>query len=248
MRKQKKKSVIPMVLLAASAGLLLCSTVGSTRAALAYYSENYAAEVAVSSIGVSLTENGEIVSRRNFTGSGSWDEAQGELLTKLLEEGSSVTPGREYPERIGVTNSGSIDAYVRVIITKSWMDADGKDTSLSPALIQLNYTGNGWMIDESASTAERTVLYYTGMVPAGGSTPDLTDTIKIDSAAAGKATQTVTESNGQKTITTTYDYDGYQFRIDAEVDAVQAHNVQDAVKSAWGVDVNIAADGSLGLK
>ena len=47
------------LLFAASAVLLFLSTVGSTRAALTYYSENYSVEVTVSSIGVSLLENGE---------------------------------------------------------------------------------------------------------------------------------------------------------------------------------------------
>ena len=42
------------LLLAAAMLLLLGSTVGSTRAALTYYSENYVAEITVSQIGVSL--------------------------------------------------------------------------------------------------------------------------------------------------------------------------------------------------
>ena len=34
---------------------------------------------------------------------------------------------------------------------------------------------------------------------------------------------------------------------EVEVDAVQTHNAVDAIKSAWGVDVNIAQDGTLSL-
>ena len=72
------------ILLAASALLLVFSTVGSTRAALTYYSENYAAEVTVSSIGISLTENGKIVSHRDYTHSDDkWHETTGELLQNL---------------------------------------------------------------------------------------------------------------------------------------------------------------------
>ena len=37
-------------------------------------------------------------------------------------------------------------------------------------------------------------------------------------------------------ITTIYKYDGVEFHVDVEVDAVQTHNAQDAIKSAWGVD------------
>ena len=43
----------------------------------------------------------------------------------------------------------------------------------------------------------------------------------------------------------TYDYDGASFVVEAEVDAVQTHNAQSAIKSAWGVDVEVGADGTL---
>lgn len=69
----KNRLLKPALLLSASAALLLLSTVGSTRAALTYYSENYAVEVTVSSIGVSLLENGEMVSYRNYD-KDKWNE------------------------------------------------------------------------------------------------------------------------------------------------------------------------------
>ena len=56
------------------------------------------------------------------------------------------------------------------------------------------------------------------------------------------------DENGYKTITTVYDYDGYSFQIEAEVDAVQTHNAVDAIKSAWGVDVDVAANGNISLR
>ena len=49
--------------------------------------------------------------------------------------------------------------------------------------------------------------------------------------------------NGQ----TSYLYNGYRFFLEAEVDAVQTHNAEDAIKSAWGVDVSIGEDKSLHL-
>jgi hypothetical protein len=51
---------------------------------------------------------------------------------------------------------------------------------------------------------------------------------------------TKTISDDGKTITTSYDYDGWQFCIEAAVDAVQDHNAEDAIKSAWGRDVTIS--------
>ena len=251
MMKKKKFPfrVTTAVLLSASAVLLIGSTVGSTRAALTYYSENYGAEVTVSNIGVSLLENGETVSRRDYDSNGEWNETSGALLADLQEE--AIVPGKEYDEALAVSNSGSIDSYVRVILNKSWTDSEGStDQNLSPELIDLNLlTDNGWIIDEDASTAERTILYYTNILPAGETTPALSDTVRIDPAVADKVTEEVTtDENGYKTITFTYAYDGYTFELEAEVNAVQTHNAQDAIKSAWGVDVDVADDGTISLR
>lgn len=45
---------------------------------------------------------------------------------------------------------------------------------------------------------------------------------------------------------TTYDYDGISFQIEVEVDAVQEHNAEDAIWSAWGKRV-VFHDGVLSL-
>ena len=61
----------------------------------------------------------------------------------------------------------------------------------------------------------------------------------IDNMVATKATQTSETKNGYTTITTVYDYDGVSFCVDAKVDAVQEHNAEDAIWSAWGRRVKI---------
>lgn len=241
--KKKKKSFPkkPALLLTASALLLIGSTVGSTRAALTYYSENYSAQMNLQSIGVSLLENEKTVSSRDYVSNDEWKgTAEGELLTGLLGKDDTFTPGKKYNEAISVQNSGNIDTFVRVIITKSWQDKEGqKNTSLSPDLIELNFlTDNGWQIAANQSTTERTVLYYTNAVAAGDTTPALSDTLRINPSIAAD----VTKHTDGNTITYTYKYDGYTFHLDAEVDAVQTHNAKDAIKSAWGVDVNVSDD------
>lgn len=251
MKKNNFFSRKPFILLAASAVLLAGSTIGSTRAALTYYSENYSAEVEVPSIGVSLLENGSVVAKRDYNHKNDqWNTVQEPLFENTLN-GEKLKPGKKYKEVLTVSNTGTIDNYVRVILYKSWMDPAGnKDTTLSPKLINLNILeGNGWVIDEKASTTERTVLYYTGIVPAGGSTPAITDTLRIDTSVANKVTEKITaDEAGNKIITTVYEYDGYKFNLEAEVDAVQTHNAQDAIKSAWGVDVNVSDNGTLSLR
>lgn len=255
--KNKIKSFLlkPAFLLFASALLLALSALGSAQAALTIYSETYSAGVEISSIGVSLMENGKRVSYRDYK-DGQWDTNQrpGELLQHLAgDKGTGkIIPGKAYEERLSVQNSGDIDSYVRVIVYKDWQDAKGhRDPSLSPELIDLHLTRNtGWIVDEKASTRERTVLYYREILPAQQESRPLSDTLKIDSSIAKKVKEKKISEDGEgrKTITTEYLYDGYKFTLTAEVDAVQTHNAQDAIKSAWGVDVDVAADGTLSLQ
>ena len=241
---KKNKILFPKkvaLLLGAAAVLLLGSTVGSTRAALTYYSENYSAQMNLKHIGVSLVENGQVVSSRDYVSGNEWSgNTEGKLLANMLGENEKFTPGKQYDEAISVTNSGDIDTFVRVIITKSWKDKEGKkNTELSPDLIELNFPENsGWVISEEQSTKERTVLYYTKALAPGESSSNLSDTIRINESVAAQVEKV---TDGSK-ITYRYKYDGYTFNLDAEVDAVQTHNAKDAIKSAWGVDVGVSGD------
>ena len=80
------------LLLGAAAGiLLLSSAIGSTKAALTYFSENYTAQVEMKDIGVTLVETSaqgsKDISSRDYTGSGDkWKESQGELLGDMLKQ------------------------------------------------------------------------------------------------------------------------------------------------------------------
>ena len=252
MKKKNISAKVPVILLVLAAVCLIASTVGSASAALTYYSEHYSAEVSLKSIGVTLVENGADISYRDYLKDDTWHEATGVLLENMLAEGEKLKLGKKYTEEISVKNSGEIDSYVRVILTKSWWTPDGKkDPTLSPDLINLHLLpGEDWIVDEEASTSERTIIYYTKILPVGESTPILSDTLTIDPAIGTKVIETVTtDDEGYKTITYTYEYNGYRFHIEAEVDAVQTHNVVNAVKSAWGVDVSVdAADGSIILQ
>ena len=247
-----KKKKLPILLAGIAAGLLLFSATGSTRAALSYISDNYIAQVDITSTGVTLTENGQDISWRDYTHKDdAWNEGQGELLSNLLKNAGDkeIVLNKVYPEELSVRNSGTIDEYVRVVVTKYWLDADGvtKRTDLDPEIIDLHYTNNGWIEDISASTAERKVLYYTNILPSGSSTPAFADTIKIGDELAKKVTEETSSDGNTTTITTSYVYDGIVFVLRADVDAVQTHNAEDAIMSAWGVDVSISDDGSLSL-
>lgn len=239
---KKKRSAsgnrkVTLALLALAIILLLGSAVGSTRAALTYYSENYTAEIKVSQIGVSLSENGKTVSKRDYDGD-DWKTESSPLLENMLGEGEKLALNKKYDEKLSVKNTGEIDEYVRVRIYKYWTapDSDKKLNTLSPELIKLNLTHESEWVNPDGDTSDRecTVLYHKGPVSVGGEV-EFADTIAIDKAVATEFT-TVDKGNG--IVETVYKYDGVEFHVNVEVDAVQTHNAQDAIQSAWGVDAS----------
>ncbi len=235
------KKKLSWLMLAVAALLLLGSGIGSTRAALTFYSDNYVAEITVSQIGVSLLENGEVVSSRDyvedkwkvFTNRGE-SSASGALLKNMLGEGEKIAFNKPYKERLTVKNSGTIDTYVRARVYRYWTKGKTKLTTLSPSLIDLNFVNEDKWLKNPNETAECTELFYKDILPAGTETLPFVDSVRIDGAIAAEAK---VERKGN-VITTTYKYDGVEFHVDVEVDAVQTHNAQDAIKSAWGVDAS----------
>ena len=170
MKKVKSIFMKPTILLGIAAVLLLGSGVGSARAALTYYSDQYSASMDMSTIGVSLKENGKVVSSKTYDDQGdATTNGEGKLLQNLLKD----------DEKLAVENSGNIDTFVRVVLTKSWQDKEGKNVDLSPALIELGFNQDGWVINEAQSTDERVVLYYTKVVESKKTTPDFMKTIRI---------------------------------------------------------------------
>ena len=232
--KGTKLSKRTLALLAAAIILLGSGGAMSTRAALTITSDDYDATIALDEISVDLTENGNAV-------------ADGGALYTTVKE-SKFIPGKTYEDSIGVQNSGTAPEYIRVIVRKYWTNPKGdKDTELDPALIELA-AADGWTRVESKNNKEYAVYYYSKQVKPGASV-ELFPTIRInenvliagkkimidgteyasDAAARDKA------KAGDK-ITYTYTYDGYQFVVEAEAQAIQTHNAKDAIKSVWGVD------------
>ncbi len=212
------------------------------------------------------------VSWRNYNDNGTWNEGTNGLLTHMLpdEDGDGKADpliiGKIYNEEMRVRNSGSINQFVRVTIYKYWMektgvDKDGndiwtkvrsvseKDETTSPDNIVLNLlcdaegVNNGWILDKASSTPERTILYYNRLLNVNSYTPAFCDTLQIDRAINWKVTETKTEvKDGYINVVTTFDYDGHKFMLEVDVDAVQEHNAVDAIRSAWGLDLQMNTD------
>ena len=254
MKNMKRKIIVVAFIL--MAGTFLFSAFGATRAAL-ITSGVYDSQFEMYDIGVTLNENGTPVAWRSYDSSTRDWYVNGN--TSLFSKLNSFRYGTQYQEALSVRNSGQIDEYVRVTIYKYWIDRNGnKAPAMDPDLIDLNLlTGdNGWIVDENYSTRERTVLYYTKplkgtkTLKGGELSADFADSMTLDKDIKNyvkQETSTYDETSGYTVITTEYVYDGCQFCIDVEVDAIQTHNAEDAALSAWGRVIEIAEDGTLSL-
>ncbi len=250
MKRWKKILFSPAVTVLAfvlAAGLLLFSTVGGARAALTYFSETYSSRVELLDIGVTLMENGNDISWGNL--GEREDVYTGALLTGMLGEDETLRLNKPYPERLSVANSGAIGQYVRVNLYRYWVDENGeKLQNLSPGYIDLHLInlGGDWLLDEDASTPERTVLYYSHLLRPGEETAPLSDTLTVDGEVAVKRAGRAGEDGAVQTV---YEYNGAQFVLEARVDAVQESNGEAAALSAWGREVAIdEAAGALSLR
>ena len=261
MKKIRRSPVVTGLLFLLAVVLLFAGSVGGTQAALQIYSSDYISAFELDHIGITLYENGTPVSFRNYgdaAASGFTEKQDGDLVLKTLEDDPSFQIGRKYPFVITCKNTGTIDHYLRVTVYKYWVQVgEGEKFGLkgwfhglssnteklldeekhSPATIHLGYNGSegyntsAWAKDPDSSTAERDVYYYTGILPVGGETAPLFDTLWVDSSVAKSV---ITETVGSLT-TYTYAYDGYGFVVQAEADAVQTHNAKAAIRSAWGL-------------
>lgn len=178
------KRKLPIILVASSAIMLAASTIGSTKATLTYMSDNYLAQIDIKSIGVTLTENGNDVSWRDYKHKDDdWSEATGVLLGDMLKNAGDekLILDKKYDEKLAVKNSGSIDEYVRVTVQHYWADKETGDklSNLDPSKIQIDFTNDGWTEDKSAETTERNVFYYNSILKKGQTSTDFTDKISI---------------------------------------------------------------------
>ena len=242
-KKPKRPFPLTLVLFLCASSLLLLGTVSGIQATLTYFSAYYTAQIEAADIGVTLVENGTDLSYRNYSGRDNRCNTRTGTLAATLpdQSGGKIQLGRLYREELSLRNSGKIDQYVRVRIFRSWVDEAGeKITTLSPALIDIHFLTDTWLLDESASTPERTVLYYPNILSPGQETPLFADTLRLDgSIASGVREETEIREDGTTVIRAIYAYDGMRFCLEAEVDALQTHNAQDAIRSAWGPDIAV---------
>ena len=246
MKKNGKKITAAMLIMAAL--LFVFSGAGAARATLTE-SETYTSQFEMKNVSIALLENGTEVATDDTVEHQYGPDA---LLKGLLGDDTNIKIGKMYPEVLTVKNTGDIDQYVRVTLYKYWTkdieQKDTKQTNLTPDLIKLGLNEEDWIIaDNEGASPEQVVLYYKKPLAPGETTEPVLNTIGLDTDVAKIIQRDEEVVKDGKVITTTYIYDSVSFGLEADVDGVQTHSAKDAIKSAWGVDVTIAEDGSLSL-
>ena len=259
--KKKLPLLLYTGLFAVVIGLLTLTSVSGARSTL-IESADYIYDFEMYHIGITLLEydpvSGTDVEKgwRNY----EYNDEEGNWVVndptdvryELLSHINPFVVGKTYEEKLAVRNSGKIDQFVRVKVYKYWKNADGyKDPTKDPANIQITYNtdadsfGRKWIIDDTAHTAERDILYLDSILPSAlgnnveGTSPYFTKDITVNGTVLTPV-KTETKEGNYTRITYTYEYDGAQFVLEVEADAVQTHNAKDAIKSAWGKDVTIS--------
>lgn len=231
------------VLLFASGGIM------GTRAQLTTFSEDYNAEFDLDHLQIHLLENGEDVC-------GGTNTLENKVSSNLLEHmgwdgktPGTFEPGRVYKEEIAARNGRDVPQYVRLRVKKYWRDAAGnKDTTMDPDLIQLTfdkkaYNDSAWQINDAETTRESKTFYYNTTLAGSADSEPVLNRLRIDDSIVSE--DKITEHRNGNVITYEYKYDGYIACVEADVQSLQTHNANDAIRSVWGVLNVTASDGVL---
>ena len=189
------------------------------------------------------------------------DDHSGNSAAYKIGSPGKVIPGKKYEERIAARNGSDINEYVRLTVKKYWVNSKDnntrkKDTSMDPGLIKLSYGGtaynsSAWAINSKEHSKESDTYYLRKMLKGGETSADLFDTLQIDASVydLGDVKTTTTHTDTNKTVITyEYDYDDFTFYIEADVQAIQTHNVNDAIGSLWGVSNVSASNGTVTVR
>lgn len=136
------------------------------------------------------------------------------------------------------SNSSSVDAYIRVTVTKYWADdvaGEIKRTNLGAANIGLNVNEDDWIKATSlfgSPSGETEVYYYKYPVPVGQSTSALINGISIP--------ESLNNDYVNKTVMLKAVADGVQF---AGADATELN--ENGILASWGVKAEMDANGNL---
>lgn len=165
-----------------------------------------------------------------------WTGGKSDPVTLEVTD-KALMPADEIEVKDGykVDNTGNVDAYIRVTVTKYWADGKGKTTDLAAENIELGLNSADWLQAESlfeGNSNETEVYYYKYPVPAGQSTSELLESIGIPAD--------LTNDYADKTVKLEAVADGVQF---AGADAADLN--ASGILASWGVVAELDANGNL---
>jgi len=232
----------PLLILGIGFILIAGSSIGATRAAITYQNAAQQVDFSTSTLSVDLQEE------RGDEGYVSVLEDGALEFTSYTDEENGGHIGQEYAENVRVVNTseGGYDEYVRIYVRKSWVQDGVKSTYLDPELIELGINTDVWKVDTTDHTTEGDVYYYTKPLAKDEkvqfiSTLTINDKILTYVKTVPAYDEDGTEITG--TVVNEYKYNGQSFLVELRVDAVQAHNAEEALLGAWGVDATVDESG-----
>ncbi len=228
----------PLMVFAAGLVLVAASSVGATRAAMAYQSDANSVDFSTSTLTVDLQEKrGDKFESIVADGTLEFTSLQKENDEKKMVYDFNI--GQTYPEEVKVINNspGKYDEYVRISLKKSWTSLGCKDTDLNPDTIVLGLEKD-WIISDKSE--EGAVYYYTKPLKYEGEA-DFLDSITIDNKI-WEQVKTVPVKGEDNIIVNEYRYNNESITVELRVDAIQAHNGAEAMLGAWGVDAKFDGD------
>lgn len=168
-----------------------------------------------------------------------WDGVQSSDPMQMAVQDAQLMPGDQIAlnDSYKVDNTGDVDSYIRVTVTKYWADENGqKDVSLDAAEIELK-VNESWLkaqslFDEEETMRETEVYYYKYPVSSGASTADLLESIGLPAEMDNTYTD--------KQVWLEAVADGVQF-AGADSNELNAKGIL----ASWGVAADLAQDGSL---
>ena len=143
----------------------------------------------------------------------------------------SGMPGAQVDERVAVRNDGGQEAYVRVIINRSWFRDGKKVSDVDPREIGIvtDTSGSDWFVDETSDpNGEQVVCYYKRPLQSGAQTSNVMNAFTI---LADK----VNENSNM--------YAGLSTEIKFKAYGVQSIGDKRAMLSEWGVVADFDGNG-----
>lgn len=135
-----------------------------------------------------------------------------------------VMPGATVEHDLKVENTKDKDVYIRVTLTKYWVDEKGKkQTSADAALINTLSNWTDWIVVDDAENSNNEVMYFYYKKP-----------VKANEATTSFLRQVQCSTKIEDNI-----YAKYSIKLDVDVEAVQTVGAKDAILSEWGMNVTI---------